>query len=375
MLALAAVSVLLAPVPSAVADPVPGNTTVVSVTVVTQPAPVEGGFADLVVRLQLTDPEGLSDVVRGGRAAVRGREPVFTAEMTRDDFPVARPWATLADTNLARRVAIMTATRVSGTSTSGVWEARARLSSAFIGTWTGYPRSVADVNDDAAPRGYLIGARATSFTIGSPEQRPWKVVSAPVRVVTGEELWTPQMTVVDRVTGRPVPGAFLDFAHGRREDDIRPAVRTDVPAIRADASGSWTGTPEKLTRTDRVVEVWAGRGSRGLSLETVGCFSPTVKWQANQRVSTSGRVVTTSGNVWPAPSVLRVGDGIRMEYLVGRTWRHAAVGTVRSNGRYTMTWTPPAAGTYSVRVVKPGSVSICSATAGTTLPGVAVTVR
>ena len=45
---------------------------------------------------------------------------------------------------------------------------------------------------------------------------------------------------------------------------------------------------------------------------------------------------------------------------------------VRDNGRYTLQWTAPAAGTYQVRAYKPGGVLPCTSSVGTVLPSVTV---
>ncbi len=265
-------------------------------------------------------------------------------------------------------------TRISGTATDGVWQGSVRVSSAYIGRWFGHLGGIEDVNGNSS----FNEVPTNEFQIGAPGQLPWKAVRAdpPLRVVDGSGSWTPRLVVVDRTTGQAIPGAFLDSVGASRYEYV-PAQRATRPSLRADAAGVWTGPPTALYRGYVPLDLLASRGTSGFSLEGRGCYSgPTVKWQANERFSVSGRTITASGNAFPAPKIHHAHNpSIRLEYLVGRTWRQAALSTVHPSGRYSISWTAPQAGVVAVRVVKPGGVGECESSVGSVLPSVELTAR
>jgi hypothetical protein len=261
-----------------------------------------------------------------------------------------------------------------------VWRttSASEVSPAYTGSWT-----VSSFVDPFNCSGHIKVGPSGALAVGSAERPPWKVMQAPlapVKVVTGTELWTPRVRVTDRLTGAGIPAVmtypcatcvFFQHAH---------AYFTVLPP-RADSSGYWSHQPHMVWRDPSepagIVEAWAKRGTRGYSLEAQGCVRPWVKWQADERIATSGRAVTITGNAFPAPSIypLAANRRIHFQVLTGGRWTTVTSAVVRSNGRYTLTWTAPSAGTFQVRAYKPGGVEGCNWSAGTVLPAVGVVVH
>lgn len=350
--------------PAQAADPV---VTVVGVTVTPASDDLVDGFATLVVDVALESTEPLADVL--GPAAVRAR-------------PVVDPpaWSTFVEF-APGPISWERVTRVSGTARDGVWRATTEVSPFFSGDWRVTEVadfSTSDPYDSVDVSGF--GA-STALGTGAP---PWRARPAPVpvRVVSGSESWTPRARVTDRVTGAGVPAPFDDY-NFYAEPHGAPWVRLPAGWLRgrADSEGYLALSPRPVVfedgeRSRNVVHVYAGRGTRGLSWEAGTVLWPQVKWQANQRFSVSGRTVTASGNAWPAPAVYPAANpGIHLQQLVGRTWRTVATAQVRPNGRYTITWSAPAAGPQVVRVYKPGGATDRQTSVGTVLGFVTVTTR
>ena len=268
-------------------------------------------------------------------------------------------------------------TRVSGTPTDGVWAASVKVSAHWSGPWR--LRSLIATsgieNIDADLTGFGV-----TLDLGTADLPPWKIAAAPagpVLVVTGKETWVPRVRVTNRATG-----AGLAAAMGQDSpyDYYPPPAQLPASALtaRADGAGYWSAPRIPLTPPDAptLIVAYGGRGSRGLSFEAEACVRPLVKWQANEKVAVSGRTVTISGNAWPAPSIYAAANpAIHLQRLVGSTWTTMTSARVRDNGRYTLTWTAPGAGTYQVRAYKPGGQVECSTSLGTVLAAVPVTLR
>lgn len=276
-------------------------------------------------------------------------------------------------------------TQLDGTATAGRWQALADVSAGYTGTWL-----LAGVRDPSSPTPIDdtdfvdVTDLAATATVGDPDVGPvWSITnaSAPVRVVTGSELWTERVRITDRATGAGL-GGFVQTSISQFGPPAR--VPTGTALLRAAPDGSLTVRQSPVVSSSLSTEVsaYAGRRSRGFSLEAMACVAPVVKWQANQRFSVSGRTVTASGNAWPAPSVFAAAnDGVRLQQLVGRTWRTVANGNVRHNGRYDVVWTAPTAGTQVLRIWKPGGSEGgtpgggCAYSVGTTLAATSLVTR
>jgi hypothetical protein len=350
--------------------------TVGTVTVVDDRIDVSDGFGILAVDIELSDPEGIPDEIAHnimGDATVLALEPVEDSRPWDDQSPDDPPaFPTVIAIDIMRRI--------SGTSTDGVWRASVEVSPYFTGT---YLVTRAVISTNTGFNEVDVSDRGATVEIGDPAAPPWRVSQAtlPMKVVTGRETWTARWRVTDRLTGAPI-AAFMEWTTDLSIDvERRPQARTRTVAGRADGNGYFT-SPFVYTlgpEFDQSI-AWgrarANRGSRGFSLESNGCATPLVKWQANERVATSGRTVTITGNAFPAPSLyIAANPSIHFQVLIGRTWRTVTSAVVRSNGRYTLVWTAPAAGGYYVRAYKPGgSEGVCFASIGTVLAAVGVTV-
>jgi hypothetical protein len=350
------------------------DVTVVDVDVTPSADDLADGFSVLTVDLSLTSSAPLPDTLAEG---VVGESFVVRAQPASGSRTWVGPGEAVPD-----HLGWTDLQRVAGTSTAGTWRATVEVSPAWSGTWL--VTDVADVGTPTVGDSIDVSDRGLLLDLGAVAPG-WKAVPAPapVKVVTGTEPWVPRARVTDRATGAGIAAAWLDY-NFYAEPTLSPAPRMPAAARlpRADGSGYLALSPRPVVFQDgeqsrNVIHVYAGRGSRGYSWEAGTVLWPQVKWQANQRFSTSGRTVTASGNAWPAPAVYPAANPtVRLQQLVGRTWRTVASATVRSNGRYTIVWTAPTAGQQVVRVYKPGGATpgpVHLTSTGSTLAAATVT--
>ena len=278
-----------------------------------------------------------------------------------------------------------TLTRVSGTPTDGVWRGSTLVSPIFSGSWL--VTTIRDYGTSDSFDVLDISALGETVELGSPPQPTWTAEPAPagpVKVVTGSETWVPRARITNRESGAGVPAFWLDY-NFFGEPVLKPSVQVapGTPLPNADAQGYLTLSTKPVKYQDgqssrHVIHVYGGRGSRGYSWEAGTVLWPYVKWQASQRFAVSGHTVTASGNAWPAPAIyFAANPTIHLQQLFGRSaWRTVASAQVRSNGRYTITWTAPTSGPQVLRVYKPGGTSPngFAHSAGTILGAVTVTV-
>ena len=164
-------------------------------------------------------------------------------------------------------------------------------------------------------------------------------------------------TLVDSDTGRPVKGRRISFGIDNQ------CVEGGLAGTRTtDASGRATYT-QRLDRP-RMLCAWAplpgstnyGRAyarsdnrtwaTFGLGL-TVTVTAPTVR--AGSSTTVKGSLLTPYPSAVPGRSET-AGHVVRLQRLVGRTWRSVNSATVRITGRYTLTATPPGRGRHAYRV-------------------------
>lgn len=355
---------------------VESDVTVVDVVVTPAADDLADGFATLTVDLTLRSttplPDSLSEGVMGESSVVRA-EPVGGA----------LPWLGAGESG-PNGLGWTYLERVAGTPTDGTWQATTDLSPIWSGSWL--VTAVADVGTPAPGDHVDVSDRGVTIDLGDGTPA-WKVLPAPspVRVVTGDETWVARARVTDRTTGAGVSSSWLGYDfYGEPLNQPRPRVPAGSRLRRADAQGYLSLAPTPVVFDDGedsrdVIHVYGGRGGRGYSWEAATVLWPQVKWQANQRFSTSGRAVAVSGNAWPAPAVYRaVNPTVHLQRLVGRTWRTVASGQVRDNGRYSIAWTAPGAGPQVLRVYKPGGATagpLYRTSVGSTLAAVTVTTR
>lgn len=336
-----------------------------------------GGWTSLRIELDLTDPDGLPDDL---------------TNFETQPFPVAfaaveRPGLVTVPTDLLTpEVHWYQLTRVAGTATAGTWAGEIRVSSVATGT---VQVDEVVVTDETGEVTEIEVADGPTVTVGSSAGAPWmyRVLNAPVKVVTGSERWTPTLQLVTR-SGSPVAGALTAATPAGVEDvpfwtwDLMyvPAGSADLLSVfsrTSGAAGSLTLPTYGVSETNYVASLagWGRGDQRYHTVAAVGQLDPPVKWQANARFAASGSTVTATGNAWPAPSIYDAANPrIYLQRLVGRTWRTVATAEVRSNGRFTIVWpnAVPGAGTW-VRAYKPGGVEGHRTSAGWTGPAVYVT--
>jgi hypothetical protein len=270
--------------------------------------------------------------------------------------------------------------RVSGTATDGVWQSTVRLSPAWSGS---YPVTQVQLTDQDGQTFYPPVANGPTITVSGSEV--WSVVSVriPVKIVTGLERWRPQARVTNTVTGRPVGGARVRAGN---IFDSWPSLSWfgTAPGVAADAAGLWTSpiTYDVQSRIEGLYYAYGGRGSRGWSMQGIGCDAMTVKMQASATYAdttlTDGQPLVVTGHVWPAPAIFLIDTPVNLQRNLGAAgWQTLTTSNARYSGRYTLTWYPPRPGNYQLRVSVPGSggAPCTTATVGTTLATTAATVR
>jgi hypothetical protein len=351
-IAAAVAAVLAAPAPAlARAD----DPEIVSIAFTTPTIDVSTGWAVTTVSLHLRHPAGLSDRMQPassdnhsmvGASGGDARSSIGVLDWTRLD-------------------------RVSGTATDGVWRGAVEVSPGWHGDYTVDRVQLIDLDNQAY---YLVVDDGPTVTVTGGEA--WRVtnVPEPIRVVTGDERWRPQAQVTNMVTGRPVGGARLRWTSifgtvtmGARE--------SAVPGPAADAAGRWR-SPVTYGIDDLMehrLYAYGGRGSRGYSLQGIGCAPVTIRLQASATYSdttlTGDQSLVVTGNVWPAPSIAGLGAQVLLQQAGAAGWQTVATAQPRANGRYTITWLPVRPGTYQVRIRVPGNGSpLCApGSTGTTL--------
>jgi hypothetical protein len=346
--------------------------TLVGVTFTPSKLDVATGFATATLDLALQSDQPIADSF--------GSCEIDTGSVYGTAVAGSRPWVAAGEQPVGWIEWAGSLTRVSGSPTDGVWRTTApsEFSPAFTGSWT-----VSSFVNPFDCSGHIRVGPSGAFAVGSAERPPWKVMQAPLRpvkVVTGKELWTPRVRVTDRLTGAGIP-AFITYPCSTCVfyQVARAHFSVRHPPPRADSSGYWSHQPQMVSNDPfeaaGIVQAWGNRGTGGYSLEAEGCVRPWVKWQANERVTTSGRTITITGNAWPAPSsFFSPTPFIRFQVLTNGRWTTVTSAALRSTGRYTLNWTAPTASTFQVRAYKPGSAG-CYSSVGTVLPAVDVVVR
>jgi hypothetical protein len=334
------------------------------------------GTATVTVAVHLRDAEGLPDRLQVG--GTEGDDYTVVAAVQDVTHPVmgSLGWYQL--------------NRVSGTPQDGVWQAATTISPAWTGTYTIHH---VRVDDDVNGEFYFPVTNGATVTVSGGDRWSVETVRTPIKIVSGKETWRPQARIRNATTGAAIPGARIDLVSFFGEPDTLGFVGpTPPPGTAADGTGLWTSTRAYSVVTESHLEArtyaYGKRGSRGYTQQGYGCPDFTMKLQASEAFSATtlgaGRQLTVTGNVWPAPAVLHdinPGGPLWLQQdLGGGNWQTVAAARQRVNGRYTLTWTPPEAALYSLRVRAPGSGSgaTCSGqdtVVGTALIAVPVTVR
>ncbi|MFG1609151.1 hypothetical protein [Actinoplanes sp. NPDC049265] len=355
----------IAGVPASAADNPPE---LVSVEVSSDRLDVSGGSADVVALVHLRDDEGLPDLIRSNSS---DNHVVVLAD--RDGRLPEIPWIIWPEMR-----------RVSGTPQDGVWRTDVvTVSPAWSGTYR--VRQVVIWGDTMEPT-VLPVQDGPTITLTGGERWYAAPVRTPIRIVTGDETYRPQARIINSVTGAPVGGARVAETSIWNDWTGHAFVTGPAPGTAADGTGLWT-SPLTYQVTGELGErrqlVYARRGGRGYSQQGVGCYDVTVKMQASSSYPSgpigAGQPLTVTGHVWPAPQIWGTGAPVWLQRDTGGgVWATVAAVEPRTNGRYTVTWTPPARGTYSLRVRVPGggSAEPCRVqTVGTALAAGRVIVR
>lgn len=335
-------TVLVLPAPASAAAEAP--TELVSVRVLNPVVDTSGGWAYPEIEVHYRDPDGLPDRLGEPVATAIGGAAVLPGDLT---FPRLD--------------------RVSGTPADGVWRGTLRISSAWGGTYT---------IDQVVRVGPITGG--PTVTVRADDRWVVTAIRPALRVVTGREPWRPQARIT-RIDGTPVAGGRIVPGGWQTVLPAGPA-----PGAPSDANGLWT-SPVRLPVAPYAgtgLPAFGSRGSRGWSLQGVTCNDLTVRLQASavypaSPVAAGGPVVVT-GNVWPAPSILRAGGLVLLQRQTVTGWMTVASVTPRDTGRYTLTWPDAPAGTHTLRVRWPGAGTPAECephSTGTSLASTRLTVR
>ncbi len=377
---IALTSVALVVVPLALAVPAVAEdspTTLQGITLVDTRPGMPGGYTELRLSVELSDPDGLPDVLTNfetqdypvGYADVRSSTPTRPPDLHR----TALYWDRLD--------------RTGGTSTSGTWTGTAAVTSVSTGTITMTKIVVTDQTDATTTIPVPDGP---AVEVSGPASLPWayEVLNAPVKVVTGSERWTPSLRLVRRDDGTPVAGALSAATPPGIVDTpywiwsttiVTPQFLAEYPSVfplRSSSTGLLTLPTYGVSETHFVGSLagWGSGARRYYTVAANGRLEPPVKWQARADFSTSRGDVVMTGNAWPAPSVHAAANPtIHLQRLVGRTWRTEASSRVRANGRFTVVWDAPPSSGYWVRAYKPGGVAGHAVSVGTIGPATWVT--
>jgi hypothetical protein len=350
------VSLAAAPVAAAAAD----TPDIVSIEMLTPQIDVGQGWAQATVSVHVRHAVGLPDVMR----PTNSDNTNMVTAVQAGGFPGPRSitWPELD--------------RVSGTATDGVWQSAVRLSPAWSGS---YAVSQVQLTDLVGEPFYLPVTNGPAITVRGGDRWAVTTVRHPIKVVTGNERWRPQARIVSTVSGRPVGGARV--RPGFYVDNL-PAFSAlaTTPGTAADANGLWI-SPVTYSVNERepiLNYAYGGRGSRGWSLQGLGCVDLTVKLQASSTYSDTSLIddqpLVVTGRVWPAG----FGAPINLQRNLGAAgWQTLTTARARESGRYTLTWYPLAPGTYQLRVRLPGNggAPCTTGTVGTTLTSTTATVR
>jgi hypothetical protein len=318
----------------------------------------------LTVELTYTDPEGLPETIN--LDAVARRTTTGLADYWRLPHIV---WRAL--------------TQVSGTPNHGVWSSSTVVTRAYAGSYRF--AGLTDLSPGPGPDMDVPAPDGPTITITASDVWDVRTTTAPVKVVTGHEPWTPTALVTSRSSGTPV-AAWTSTIYLMSDEGwvVRVGSSTE-PGNRLAANGvyrEWP-LPADFQEDPAALQFWARRGSRGWSLEAMGHpLCAAVKIQANSRYSrlsvSHAAMLTVSGNAFPAPAIHELfppGEMlVHLQRLTLDEWHTVATSYVRSNGRYDVTWSPDRVGIQQMRIRVPGKVEGCAAHVGTNLASVAVTV-
>jgi hypothetical protein len=267
-------------------------------------------------------------------------------------------WDVNAPQHLPTRV-----TRVDGTAGNGTYRGTLQVPSTAHGGWrvssvgfglgSGYPQDPTpyiDLDEQGLPD-VLLDVTGTH----KPRIRFARTVpSHPSTVVTLRG------TLTDSDTGRPLRGRRVSFGIDDQcvEDGLAGTGTTDAAGRatytqRVDGQRrlcAWAPLPGSTSR---------GRSYGGSGSETYADFGLGLTASVTASTVRAGRSTTVTGSLlaaYSSPSPGRsatAGHFLRLQRLVGRTWRTVNDAKVRDSGRYTLTATPPTRGRHAYRVAFP----------------------
>ncbi len=372
-MAVGLAGVLTLPTAGFAADDTPPQLVSVEITTPRVDVGNSYGEGDVTVSVHLRDAEGLPDTLQGYNDEQGGSLDIVAAgrDVKFPEMPFLE-WIRLD--------------RSSGSRQDGVWSGTAVVSPAWSGTYKVDSVTVDDDNNGQFPFPLTDGP---TVTISGGERWTANIIRTPVRVVTGKETWRPRAQLRNTVTGAAVGAARIAIVSQFGDWTTQAFIGHGQPApgTAADGTGLWTSPTAygvSAYREERDL-IYGKRGTRGYSMQGLACLDDfTLKLQASEEFAATtagvGRPITVTGHVWPAPSIFGSGASVLLQRNVGGdTWQTIATAPPRDNGRYSISWTAPTAGAYSLRVRVPGTGTgtPCSGlqSIGSNLVAVPVTVR
>jgi hypothetical protein len=261
----------------------------------------------------------------------------------------------------ATPVMIAVLERSSGTPGSGTYQGTVYVPFSASGAWR--VSAISDAQPDSASVGTTTtdrdpradGVADTTLAVHGTHPPRLRLTIDPTPVPYPSIRFTAVATYSDAGTGRPLVGQQVVIAFDNDCVESSPAgQRTDtqgrVRRVTQDAHGflvcAWAPLPVPAPTSQWRVNyvVTATRATYTVRLSAKPART-SVKLGSSTTVS--GNVVAVGGE---PPRAAAAGTHVRLQRLVGRTWRNVNVAKVASSGRYHLVATPPSRGRHRYRV-------------------------
>jgi hypothetical protein len=251
--------------------------------------------------------------------------------------------------------------RTAGTAGSGTYTGTVYVPSTAAGGWR--VSTVSDAVPETAASGGMPTERdprtdgvpdATLAVTGTHPPRI-RLTIDPTPVPYPSARYTAVATYSDVTSGRPLAGRSVVIGFDNDcVESLPPARTTDahgqVRRLQADDQGylvcAWAPlpVPAPTSRWRLGYAVWSTRATYRVRLGAAPARSSV---RLGSSVTVNGNVVAVGGI---PPVAAAVGTRIRLQRLVGRTWRSVNEAKVSSSGRFHVAATPPSRGRHLYRV-------------------------
>jgi hypothetical protein len=282
----------------------------------------------------------------------------------------------------ATRVMIAVLQRSSGTPGAGTYRGIFYVPSSAAGAWR--VSTVSDAQPDSGSLGQMTNDRdpradgvpdAVLAVTGTHPPRI-RLAIEPTPVPYPSTRYTAVATYTEVTTGRPIVGRPVVIGFDSECVESAPAGQStdahgQVRRVVQDAHGflvcAWAPLPvPAATFQWRLAYVVTGTGAT--YTVRLGAKPARTSVKLGSSTTVDGNVVAVGGE---PPRAAAAGTYVRLQRLVGRTWRSVNLARVSSSGRYHVAATPPSRGRHLYRVWFPsqgrfkGTVTAASSIAAT----------